>query len=62
MPPHAIDTAAPPQTKSTKGLLSFLMTAQADPSRHWIGQATVRTLGDTRSSDVRRSARRPVWE
>jgi hypothetical protein len=52
---------AAPQAKPAKGLLG-LLKAQARPSRQWIGQSTVRALGDTWSSSTRRSARRPVFE
>ena len=60
MPPQAIDDAAARQTKPSKGLLGFIKP-QAGSSRRWIGQSTVRALGQTWSSNGR-SARRPVWE
>lgn len=54
-----------PQAKPAKGLRG-LFKSQAGSNRRWIGQSpsapTVRTLGDTGSSNTRRSARRPVWE
>lgn len=60
MPPqtNVYDTA--PQAKQGKGLLGFLKSA-AGPNRRWIGQSTVRAMGETWST-TRRSARRPVWE
>jgi hypothetical protein len=61
MPPQAIDTAAASQTKSSKGFLGF-MKPRDGSKRHWAGQSTVRSLGQTWSSNTGGSARRPVWE
>lgn len=43
-----------------KGLIGFLKSHSAS-SRRWIARSTVRALGDG-GSNVRRAARRPVWE
>ena len=61
MPPQTIDTAVASQTKSSKGFLGF-MKPRDGATRRWIGQSTVRGLGQTWSSNTRGSARRPVWE
>ncbi len=61
MPSQTNVYADAPQAKPAKGLLG-LFKSQAGPNRRWIGQSTVRALGDTWSSNTRRSARRPVWE
>lgn len=61
MPLHAIDTAAPPQTKSSKGFLGF-MKARIGSSRRSTEQSSIWALGDTWSSNIQRPARRPVWE
>ena len=65
MPPQTNVHADAPQTKISKGFLGFLKPRQGS-SRHWAGQSstgsTVRSLGQTWSSNTRGSARRPVWE
>jgi len=61
MPPQANDIAEAAGANARKGLLGFIKS-QAGSSRRWIGQSTVRTLGQTWSSNTQRSARRPVWE
>ena len=62
MPPQTNVYADAPQAKQAKGLLGFIKS-QAGSSRRWIGQSTVRALGETWSStNTRRAARRPVWE
>lgn len=61
MPPQTNAIAEAPQTKSSKGFLGLLRTREGS-SRRWIGQSTVRALGQTWSSNSQRSARRPVWE
>lgn len=61
MPPQTNVYDAAPQAKQAKGLLG-LFKSQAGPNRRWIGQSTVRALGDTWSSSTRRAARRPVFE
>lgn len=61
MPTQTIDTAAPSQTKSSKGFLGF-MKARTGSSRRSTEQSSIWALGDTWSSNTRRSARRPVWE
>lgn len=61
MPSQTNVYADAPQAKPAKGLLGFLKS-QAGSSRLWIGQSTVRALGQTWGSSTRRTARRPVWE
>jgi hypothetical protein len=61
MPPQTNVHADAPQPKSSKGFLAFLKP-EVLASRRWLGRATVRTLGDTWSSNTPRAARRPVFE
>jgi hypothetical protein len=61
MPPQTNVYAAASEAKSHKGLLGFLKS-RAGSSRAWIGQSTVRAMGQTWNDDTRRAARRPVWE
>ena len=61
MPPQTNVYADAPQTKLSKGFLGFLKFPEGS-KRHWVGQSTVRSLGQTWSSNTRGAARRPVWE
>lgn len=60
MPSRTSVYNAAAQVASAKGLLGFLKSSVGS-SRRWIGQSTVRALGDT-GSPSRRSPRRPVVE
>lgn len=61
MPPQATDIAEAAGANAHKGLLGFIKS-RLGSNRRWIGQSTVRAMGQTWSAGPQRSARRPVWE